>query len=65
MDGVNSVLDMDSQQYSFDMSLNQLDSAELALFGTSLAENLSTGLSISGPIKVDPYFFSLPNVSSK
>ncbi|XP_076629054.1 dorsal isoform X2 [Colletes latitarsis] len=42
-----SVLDMDSQQYSFDSSLNQLDSAELAAFGTALSENLSSGLSIS------------------
>ncbi|KZC09124.1 hypothetical protein WN55_11588, partial [Dufourea novaeangliae] len=44
---VTSVLDMDSQQYSFDLSLNQLDSAELAAFGTALSENLSSGLSIS------------------
>ncbi|XP_017877915.1 proto-oncogene c-Rel isoform X3 [Ceratina calcarata] len=46
---VTSVLDMDSQQYSFD--LNQLDSAELAAFGTALSENLSTGLSISESTK--------------
>lgn len=51
MEGI-SVLDMDSQQYSFDLSLNQLDSAELAAFGTALSENLSTGLSISDPTKV-------------
>lgn len=44
---VTSVLDMDSQQYSFDLSFNQLDSAELAAFGTALSENLSSGLSIS------------------
>lgn len=44
---VTSVLDMDSQQYSFDSSLNQLDSLELAAFGTALSENLSSGLSIS------------------
>ncbi|KOC69051.1 hypothetical protein WH47_09608 [Habropoda laboriosa] len=48
---VTSVLDMDSQQYSFDLSLNQLDSAELAAFGTALSENLSSGLSISDSIK--------------
>ncbi|XP_043274771.1 embryonic polarity protein dorsal-like isoform X2 [Venturia canescens] len=48
----NNVLDLDSQQYSFDMSLNQLDSAELAIFGTALSENLSSGLSISDPVKV-------------
>ncbi|XP_043519475.1 proto-oncogene c-Rel-like isoform X2 [Frieseomelitta varia] len=44
---VTSVLDMDSQQYSFDSSLIQLDSAELAAFGTALSENLSSGLFIS------------------
>ncbi|OAD62394.1 hypothetical protein WN48_07265, partial [Eufriesea mexicana] len=44
---ITSVLDMDSQQYSFDLSFNQLDSAELAAFGTALSENLSSGLSIS------------------
>lgn len=49
---VTSVLDMDSQQYSFDLSLNQLDSAELAAFGTALSENLSSGLSISDSNKV-------------
>ncbi|XP_076239617.1 dorsal isoform X3 [Calliopsis andreniformis] len=48
---VTSVLDMDSQQYSFDLSLNQLDSAELAAFGTALSENLSSGLSISDSSK--------------
>lgn len=48
---VTSVLDMDSQQYSFDLSLNQLDSAELAVFGTALSENLSSGLSISDTVK--------------
>lgn len=48
---VTSVLDMDSQQYSFDC-LNQLDSAELAAFGTALSENLSSGLSISDSSKV-------------
>ena len=47
---VTSVLDMDSQQYSFDC-LNQLDSAELAAFGTALSENLSSGLSISDSSK--------------
>ncbi|XP_076297574.1 embryonic polarity protein dorsal-like isoform X2 [Lasioglossum baleicum] len=42
-----SVLDMDNQQYSFESSLGQLNSAELAAIGTALAENLSSGLSIS------------------
>ncbi|XP_076672034.1 dorsal isoform X3 [Andrena cerasifolii] len=46
---VTSVLDMDSQQYSFD-GLN-FDSAELAAFGTALSENLSSGLSISDSSK--------------
>ncbi|XP_012283784.1 proto-oncogene c-Rel isoform X2 [Orussus abietinus] len=48
------VLGLDNQQYNFDMSLNPLDSAELrelALFGTALSENLSSGLSISDPVK--------------
>lgn len=49
---VTSVLDMDSQQYSFDSSLIQLDSAELAAFGTALSENLSSGLFISDSPKV-------------
>lgn len=46
---VTSVLDMDSQQYSFD-GLN-FDSAELAALGTALSENLSSGLSISDSSK--------------
>ncbi|CAK9794865.1 Embryonic polarity protein dorsal [Anthophora quadrimaculata] len=50
---VTSVLDMDSQQYNFDLTLNQLDSAELAAFGTALSENLSSGLSISDSIKTE------------
>ncbi|XP_071864541.1 dorsal isoform X2 [Bombus fervidus] len=48
---VTSVLDMDSRQYSFDLSFNQLDSAELAAFDTALSENLSSGLSISDSTK--------------
>ncbi|XP_053980095.1 proto-oncogene c-Rel isoform X3 [Hylaeus anthracinus] len=44
---VTSLLDMDNQQYNFDSSLNPLDSAELAAFGTALSNNLSSGLSIS------------------
>ncbi|XP_076227278.1 dorsal isoform X3 [Nomia melanderi] len=48
---VTSVLDMDNQHYNFDLSLNQLDSAELAAFGTALSENLSSGLSISDSSK--------------
>ena len=49
---VTIVLDMDSQQYCFDSSLIQLDSAELAAFGTALSENLSSGLFISDSPKV-------------
>ncbi|KAK0178886.1 hypothetical protein PV327_007729 [Microctonus hyperodae] len=50
-DGANSILDLDSNQFSFDMNqldnFNPLNSAELAVFGTALSENLSRGLSIS------------------
>lgn len=38
---------MDNRQYNFDLSLDQLDSAELADFETALSEHLSSGLSIS------------------
>ncbi|KAK2580701.1 hypothetical protein KPH14_011331 [Odynerus spinipes] len=38
-------------QYSFDLGLNQLDLAEIADFGTTLSENLSSGLSISESTK--------------
>ncbi|XP_076655893.1 dorsal isoform X3 [Halictus rubicundus] len=50
VDGMDatSVLDMDSQQqYSFETSFNELNSAELAAISTALSENLSGGLSIS------------------
>lgn len=49
----SNILDMDNQQFSFDLSLNQFDSAELAVFGTALAENLSSGLSISDSSKAE------------
>ncbi|XP_034950477.1 proto-oncogene c-Rel isoform X2 [Chelonus insularis] len=49
--GASSVLDLDSNQYSFDMnqldSLNPLNSADLAVLGNALSENFSSGLSIS------------------
>ncbi|XP_076173751.1 dorsal isoform X4 [Ptiloglossa arizonensis] len=61
---VTSVLDMDSQQYSFDLSLNQLDSAELAAFGTALSENLSSGLSISDSNKPGMSKGTNPEVSN-
>ncbi|XP_029047866.1 proto-oncogene c-Rel-like isoform X3 [Osmia bicornis bicornis] len=51
---VTSVLDMDSQQYNFDPSFNQLSSMEFDDFGTHLSENLSSGLSISDSTKVEP-----------
>ncbi|XP_076296675.1 dorsal isoform X4 [Lasioglossum baleicum] len=47
-----SVLDMDNQQYSFESSLGQFNSAELAAISTALSENLSSGLSISEAHKV-------------
>ena len=47
---VGNMLDLDNQQYSFELNLNQLDSAELAMFGTPLSDNLSTGLSISDKV---------------
>ncbi|XP_024946599.1 chromatin modification-related protein eaf1 [Cephus cinctus] len=53
MEGATGVtLDMDSQQYHFDMNVNlNLDSTDLALLDTALSENLSSGLSITDPIK--------------
>lgn len=49
MEGVNSILDMDSQQFSFDMS--QLDSSDIVdMLVNPLSNNLSSGLSISDPV---------------
>ncbi|KAK0092060.1 hypothetical protein PV326_002295 [Microctonus aethiopoides] len=57
-DGANSILDLDSNQFSFDMNqldnFNPLNSAELAVFGTALSDNFSNGLSISEPNKAQP-----------
>lgn len=49
------LLDIPGQsQASFDTSLNQLDSAELAAFGVALSETFSSGLSISDyPVKIE------------
>ncbi|XP_043580138.1 uncharacterized protein LOC122566650 [Bombus pyrosoma] len=50
--GNTSILNMDNR-HNFDLSLDQLDSAELADFETALSEHLSSGLSISDFITLE------------
>ncbi|XP_048505486.1 WD repeat-containing protein AAC3-like [Athalia rosae] len=46
--GVSSMLNLDNQQCNFELgSLNQLDSADLAMFDDNLSQNLSSNLSLS------------------
>ncbi|XP_066599744.1 embryonic polarity protein dorsal-like [Prorops nasuta] len=49
--GPSSIMDLDNQQDQFD--LNQLDSAELAMFDTELSEYLSSGLSLTDKTEFD------------
>ncbi|XP_066594292.1 embryonic polarity protein dorsal-like isoform X2 [Prorops nasuta] len=51
--GPSNIMDLDNQQDHFD--LNQLDSAELAMFDTELSENLSSGLSLTDKTEFDGF----------